>query len=451
MTPLAVLPAMGVLTFLSALRPFIFASRTRIVALNLIAATSFMIALLLFPDDIATAFDRAIGVPGLGYVISRVTISLAAVVFVGAATYASNLWDQTHILLLIPATAAAALLYVACWMLGHGPLDHAPEAAYYHGYHGQPASVLWTSVARGLTIICYSIYGVYIFSREFRTEEKGWRWVSLVLVAAFAGSVLDGAAAIASALAEHAGRPSPTLLSVTSLAVVGCCGVIMACYLIYADVRPLWRYAQALYRADAAYRALRVEQAVAKTERARLIAERQELERVRDQVITISTRLDDQYTQARKWVDQNFIVAAKELAAREGHSAEDRDLLLQAARDITLNPENIHLLVGDQSLDPAEAATGALEFATLAGRDLYFYSDADLIGALAMGAEEFGVALPREPTERHRRLGRLLGDLLRSYRHPTETLVAYRKMRADSAAANAELVGVLMGDQGETS
>ncbi len=76
MTPLAVLPAMGVLTFLSALRPFIFASRTRIVALNLIAATSFMIALLLFPDDIATAFDRAIGVPGLGYVISRVTISL---------------------------------------------------------------------------------------------------------------------------------------------------------------------------------------------------------------------------------------------------------------------------------------------------------------------------------------------------------------------------------------
>lgn len=445
MSPLAVLPAMGVLTFLSALRPFLFATRTRLVALNLIAATSFMIALLLFPDAIAMGFDHTAGVPGAAYLISRLTISLAAIVFVGAATYASNRWDRRHALLLIPAVSVAALAFVACWTLGHGPLDRAPEAAYYHGYHGRPATVFWMSVARGATIICYSIYGVYIFSREFRGGEKGWRWVSLVLVAAFAGSVLDGVAAIASALAERVGRPSPALLSATSLAVVGCCGVIMACYLVYADVRPLWRYAQALRRADATYRAQQHERATIATARADLATERAELERVRDQVIAISTRLDDQYTQARKWVDQNFIAEAKALCARARLSDEDGALMLQAARDITLNPENIHRLVADQSLDPADAATGALEFATLAGRALYFFSEADLIAALAMGAEEHGVTLPRVPTEQHRRLGRLLGDLLRTYHHPVDKLTAYRKMRVDSAAANDELVATLLG------
>jgi len=446
MTQTVILPAMGVLTFLSAARPFFFAERTRIVALNLIAATSFMIALALFPDDNGRALDHATGVPGLGYAISRLTISLAAVVFVGTATYAADLWDRTHKLLLIPAVTITAVLFAVCWSLGHGVVERAPEAAYYHGYHGWPATVFWTSVARGLIILCYSVYGVYIFSREFRREEKGWRWVSLVLVAAFAGSVLDGAAAIASAVAEHNGHPSPTLLSVTSLAVVGCCGVIMACYLIYADVRPLGRYIRALRRADATHRALQREHVAIEDARVALAAEHREVEQARDQVIALSTRLDDQYTQARKWVDQNFIAAAKGVAARERLTEEDRALFLQAARDITLNPENIHLLVDDQSLDPADAARGAWEFATLAGRDLYFYSDADLIAALAMGAEEKGVTLSRVPAERHRCLGRLLGDLLRSYDHPADKLTAYRKMRADSAAANDELVAVLLGD-----
>lgn len=447
MTPLTILPAMGALTFLSALRPFVFAERTRIVTLNLIAATSFTIALALFPDDIGIAFDRATGVPGLGYLISRLTISLAAVVFVGTHTYAANLWDRTRKALLILPVTVAALLFVVCWALGHGLVDHAPETAYYHGYHGRPGTVFWTSVARGLIILCYSIYGVYIFGRESRTEEKGWRWVSLVLVAAFVGSVLDGLAAIASALAEFTGRPSPLLLSTTSLAVIGCCGVIMTCYLIYADVRPLVRYVRALRRANATYRALHTEHEAIKAERAALAAEHQELEKTRDQIITISTRLDDQYTQARKWVDQNFIAAAKCVCDREQLGEEDRQLFLQAARDITLNPENIHLLVNDQSLDPGEARTGALEFASLAGRGLYFYSDADLIGALAMGAEEFGVELPRNPTERHQRLGRRLGDLLRSYDHPADKLATYRKMRAASIAANDELAAALLGNE----
>jgi len=449
MTSLAVLPAIGLVTFLSALRPFLFAERTRIVALNLAAATSFLIALVLFPDDIAISVDHASGVTGLGYLISRLTISLAAVLFLGAATYAADLWDRPHRLLLVPAVALAALAFVVCWVAGHGLLDQAPEAAYYHGYHGRPASVFWTSVTRGLTIIPYSLYGVYIFACAFRTEEKGWRWASFVLGVAFAGSMLDGVAAIASAIAEQRGRPSPVLLSATSLAVVGCCGLIMSCYLVYTDVRPLWRVIRAFRRAQATYRAARAELVAVRHERTRLAREREELEQVRDQVITLSTRLDDLHSLARKWVDHNFIALAKEACVRERLGCDERELFLQAARDITLNPDNIHLLVDDQSLDPTEAATGALEFATLAGRDLYFYSDADLIAALAMGAEEFGIALPRVPTERHRRLGRLLGDLIRAHRHPDDKLTAYREMRADSAAANDELVAALLGHERE--
>jgi hypothetical protein len=275
---------------------------------------------------------------------------------------------------------------------------------------------------RGATILCYSTFGVYIYAVVARRAQGLWRWTALATGTVFVGCVVLGFVAVAEALADRAGAPSPALLTLFSTLLVGCGGLIMIVYILYTNVRPLWQLIREIKD---------------------LPQQREELRRLRDDIRDLSVRVSDQIIPLRSYADPVIVRRIKEASQRAGVSEEEARVAEEAARMITLRPENIHQLrqYDEQALIVREvAAQGAKEFAILAASNQYFYGDVMIVAALAMGAERLGVTLHREPQGWHRRLGALIAEVLATYEQPAETLAAYRKEKAASDAAKHELL-----------
>lgn len=427
----APLPWIGIVLFVATLRPIIV-KRTRVTVLNMIAVTFLMIAFILWPDQNGMALDRALHVVGLGQLVSRVFITLAATLHPVAVSISIGLWDRARKLMLVPVVVFGAI-YVVFWFLVHGEHGYDLETLFYYGYHGRPDTVLWLSLARGITILFYSSFGVYVYAVVAVRARDQWRWTAIATGAVFVGCVVLGLVAIAEALADRAGTPSPALLSFFSLLLVGCGGLIMIVYILYTNVRPLWGLIQEV-------RAL-----------PRL---RAELLHLRDDVRDFNVRLSDVIILLRSYADPDLVRAVKESCRRQGLPEDECRVAEEATRWITFKPENIHRLrrYDDQALETREvAARGAQEFALLAERGLYFYGDVYIVAALAMGAERLDITLHRPPGEWHRNLAAIIADVLAAYQQPQEKLMAYRKELAVRDAAKRDLLDALaFGGQSQT-
>src|SRR5579885_2089152 len=168
----APLPWIGIALFLGTLRSIV-AKRTRVTVLNTIAVTLLMVAFILWPDENSIALDRFLHVAGLGHLISRITITLAATLHPVAVAVSIGLWDRRRQLMLVPIAVFGAI-YIACWFLVHGEHGYNLEKLFYYGYHGRPDSVLWLSLMRGGTILCYSTFGVYVYAVVARRAQGLW-------------------------------------------------------------------------------------------------------------------------------------------------------------------------------------------------------------------------------------------------------------------------------------
>ena len=424
----APLPWIGIVLFMATLRSVVV-KRTRVTVLNIVAVTFLMIAFILWPDENGMALDRALHVAGLGQLVSRVFITLAATLHPVAVSISIGLWDRARKLMLVPVAVFGAI-YIVCWFLVHGEHGYDLEALFYHGYHGHPDTVLWLSLARGITILFYSSFGVYVYAVVAARARDQWRWTAIATGAVFVGCVALGIVAIVEALADRAGVASPVLLSLFSIMLVGCGGLIMVVYILYTNVRPLWRFVQEV-RA--------------------LPRMRDELLHLRDDVRDFNIRLSDVVVLLRSYADPDIVRGVKESCLRQRLPKDEARVAEEAARWITFKPENIHRLrrYDDQRLETRDgAAHGAHEFAILAERDLYFYGDVYIVAALAMGAEQLGVTLHREPQDWHRRSAAIIADVLATYQQPEETLASYRKEMAERDAAKRDLLdSVLVAKQ----
>lgn len=420
----ASLPWIGIVLFAATLRPIIV-KRTRVTVLNMIAVTFLMIAFILWPDENGMALDRVLHVAGLGQLVSRVFITLAATLHPVAVAMSIGLWDRTRKLMLIPVAVFGAI-YVAFWFLVHGEHGYNLEALFYYGYHGRPDTALWLSLSRGITILFYSSFGVYVYAVVAARARDQWRWTAIATGAVFVGCVALGIVAIVEALADRAGVTSPVLLSLFSIMLVGCGGLIMVVYILYTNVRPLWQLIQ---------------------EARALPRMRDELRHLRDDVRDFNVRLSDVIVLLRSYADPDIVRDVKDACQRYGLTEDECRIAEEAARWITFNPENIHRLrrYDDQALETrAVAARGAQEFAILAERGLYFYGDVYIVAALAMGAEQFGVTLHREPQDWHRRTAAIIADVLAVYHQSEETLASFRKEVAERETAKRDLLDALV-------
>lgn len=115
---------------------------------------------------------------------------------------------------------------------------------------------------------------------------------------------------------------------------------------------------------------------------------------------------------------------------REAIPYEERLVVQAAAVIVTLHPKNLIRLrqKGEQALDSSarEQRDTIAVIAELSATDVYFFSDADLIAALACGAEELGIDLRRQPHAGHRCLATLLARVLERYEQPEGYRAAYQ-------------------------
>src|SRR5438552_1515029 len=97
----APMPWLGGILFLATLRPFA-QKRTFVTVTNMVAATCCLIAFILWPDENAITLDHIVGVTGLGFLIGRLTLTLAVVLHTIAVCASIGMWIRLYKLLMIP-------------------------------------------------------------------------------------------------------------------------------------------------------------------------------------------------------------------------------------------------------------------------------------------------------------------------------------------------------------
>jgi len=422
-----ILPLLGCTLFIIALSR-IAMSRTLVTVLNMGAATCGLVAFVLWPDPYAMAFDHWIGASGLGFYLTRLTVTCAATLHIIAVASGIGRWDRLRQGLLVPPVLLFTGFFTLFWALARSNHMAHPEALFYQGYLGRPEAIFGMSMARGVTILWYSAFGVYIYSLVVLTNYRSRRQrVDVTPVAAmslvFLGSFIIGAVDMGSAIADRIGVSKHVIASLSTGASLGLVAIIatfVVVYLVYLLARPSWLLLQ--------------EGRTAPQRLAELQQEVAELRRVRADVRDLSTGVDDKMILMLDYADPDIVHAAEEACTVEGVSDEDREVVMAAAREVTLRPDHIIRLrkVGTQSLPPDaldldDYSSGARHFAKLSERDVYFYSDVHIVATLALGAERLGVPLRRQPQEWHRRLGRILAGVLEAYEQPSGYVAAYKR------------------------
>jgi len=449
------LPAFGVALFAACLTPLIH-KRTTVTILNACAAALCLVAFCLWPDSYGLAFDHAVHGIGVAFLISRTTITAGAMLHIVAVAYGIGRWDRKRQRLLVWPVTLSTGLYVLFWGLAHRSHVADLETLFYHGYHGRPDTVLAMSVARGVTIMWYSAIAVYLYLYVALESYRARQWKELLtpvttMSLIFVGSFVIGVIDMVEAFADHAGRTGHIIALLPELSFLGliaCIGAFVVVYLINLTARPVWRVGRDVRYAPE--RLTEIRRATAELERARaeLAEERVDWERVRADVRDLSTRVDSKLIPIIPYADPAVERAMKDETAKEGLDDEDRELGLTAARTLTLHPDHIYRLrkPGEQRLDPdalgadGELAAGTRHFAKLSERDLYHYAEVNLVLALALGAERFGVPLRRQPEERHRRVACVLARVLERYDQPYSYVTAYQKEMAQRALEKGQML-----------
>lgn len=449
------LPAFGIALFATCLTPLIH-KRTSVTILNACAAALCLVAFCLWPDSYGLAFDHAVHGVGVAFLISRITITAGAVLHIVAVAYGIDRWDRALQRTLIWPVTLSTGLFALFWGLAHHSHVASPETLFYHGYHGRPDIVLAMSIARGVTIMWYSAIAVYLYVyvglESYRTRQ--WKelltpvtTMSLIFVGSFVIGVID----MVEAVADHAGRTGriiALLPEISFMGLVACIGAFVVVYLINLTARPIWSVGRDVRYAPERLTAIRRATAELELARAKLAQERANWEQVRADVRDLSTRVDSKLIPIIPYADPDVERAMKDESAKEGLDDEDRELGLTAARTLTLHPDHIYRLrkPGEQGLDPAaldadgELASGTRHFAKLSERDLYHYAEANLVLALALGAERFGVPLRRQPEERHRRVARVLARVIERYDQPYSYVTAYQKEMAQRTLERGQML-----------
>src|SRR5438128_9012781 len=119
-----VLPLLGCILFIIILSRMLL-SRTRVTVLNMVAATCALVAFALWPDAYAMAFDHWIQDAGVGFYLSRLTITAAATLHIIAVAYGINRWNRRQALILVPPVLVLTGLFTLFWAQAHG--SRAPQ------------------------------------------------------------------------------------------------------------------------------------------------------------------------------------------------------------------------------------------------------------------------------------------------------------------------------------
>jgi hypothetical protein len=372
-----------------------------------------MLATFALSDQHGLAIDHLTNVTGLGTYIARITITLAACLHIGAACYGIGKWDWPRRLLLLPGVILGTLLYTLFWFKVR--TLPAAETLLYSGYYpGRPDSAFGMSAIRGLVLTWYcafSLYAYFLVATRSRGSHRG-RWLltsPMALAFGFACGAGTGLVVIAEALTDHAGYRWAWLESAYSITLILCFTAFAMVYFRGAVVKPVWYWLESL-----------------RTAKGRL----RELQAASGDALDLNSHIDDKLTLLASYADPNIRRDVNAACDRVAIPYEERLVVLQAATIVTLHPKNLIRLRqrGEQALEAETRDTRDTVgvFAELSANDVFFFSDAHLVAALACHAEELGITLRRQPQEWHRHLGAMLGDVLDRYEQSEEYRAAYQ-------------------------
>lgn len=391
--------------------------RTPVTITNLLAATCAMLATFTLSDAHGLALDHWTHLTGLGTYFARISITLAACLHIGAACYGIGKWDRPRQLLLVPGVVIGTALYTVFWLRVR--VLPSAEAVLYSGYYpGRPDVAFAMSIARGLVLTWYcafSLYAYLLVSRRAWFSQTAprhwWRLLSpLALAFGFACGSGTGLVVIAEALTDHAGYRVNWLEDAYSLTLILCFTSFATVYFRGAIVKPVRYWLDSLRTAGAQLR---------------------EVQAASGHALDLNSHIDDKLMLIVDYADPNVRREVNAECDREAIPYEDRLVTQAAAMIVTLNPANLMRLrrKGEQALDAVmpEHRDAVAVIAALSDTDVFFFSNAYMVAALACGTEELGIDLRRKPEDWHRRLAAVLARVLERYEQPEGYRAAYQE------------------------
>ena len=183
-----------------------------------------------------------------------------------------------------------------------------------------------------------------------------------------------------------------------------------------------------------------------------------EAQRCRDEMRYYFNRVLEHDLAFVPYADPAVMAIARRVCEEEGLLGDDRDVLLGAAREMTLHPDHIEALqqAGSDEVDagvlayPRPAALAAEYFAVQSQEsDFAFLIDRALVAALACGADPTTVSRMRVVEERHRRLAGMLRTVFARYEQPARYLEEYRR-DLEQRALERDAVRAGFGQPSET-
>lgn len=388
----------------------ILRDRTPVTLTNFFAAVCMMIALVLWADPYGQAIDRWAAVAGLGTIITRISISAGASLHAIAVCLGLNRWDRTRRLILLPGLVVANLLYLVFWNQAR-TLPNAERLFYGIAYHGRPDAVFAMSVARGIVEIWYCAFGVYAYVMLTQRTYRTLRWKALftsatLLIVALTVALVPAFCTIAEAVSDHVGVKVPWLVPLYLAGITISIGIFAVVYLRGAVLRP-----------------------IARAIKARTLRYATEVKAATADALEVNSHIDDKMTLLIAYADPDIRRRMRQTCIDHAVTYDELMLGLAAAMIVTLRPENIDRRrpKGDQHLDLDAVRRGSLgQLVELAETDAFFFSDANMIAALACGAERHGLTLRRKPRALHHRLAMLLEGVLNEYDQPDHYRAAFR-------------------------